>query len=132
MSIKLDGREVKVGDRVWSFTHGWGTVVETSYCVTDPLLIRWDDRMLNATSYNSCGICYGRNRSLFWDEIKFDIPPPPKKKVKKWQWIYVNPFGCYRLTNGHYSTREEAQENILESNTVEGKLECSVIEVDEK
>jgi len=89
--IILDGREVKVGDMMWSAVTGYGAV--TSVRLTDdyPICLR-SDRLGSNNYFSSNGAFYkGGPRCLFWSEPKFDPPPPPKRKVKKWQWLYK----CY-------------------------------------
>lgn len=131
MSVKLDGREVKVGDKLWDFEKDWVIVTFIANPKNNlyPIHVKVADTI---NTYTESGKPFSTsNRTLFWDEIKFDIPPPPKKKVKKWQWVYLGKDGKYFLTDYHYATREEAEATLVVS-TLEGKLECSMIEVDEE
>lgn len=67
----------KVGDRVWDFALGWGTIEETDYD-NDPYVIavRFDNAHFN--TYMLDGKAYeGSMPTLFWDEIKFEVPEKP-------------------------------------------------------
>lgn len=80
--------EAKKGDKVWSFTGGWCNIVDTDYSQAYPISTN------HGHSYTLDGMILTThwNPSLFWDEIKFEIPPRPKRKVKKvlhgWMNIY--------------------------------------------
>jgi len=100
--IILDGREVKVGDRMWSAVSGYGVV--TSIYLADDYIICLRADGLGSNNYCSNGAFYkGGPRCLFWSEPKFDPPPPPKRKVKKWQWALKYPGGD-RWTLSHYAS----------------------------
>ena len=74
--------EIKVGDKVWSLLHGWGTVVklykgyfEVNY------------KYINGFDFYTLDGKYVRNNNmaqiLFWDEIKFEIPQKQKIELKE-------------------------------------------------
>ena len=75
----------KVGDRVWGFTKGWATIINTEYggdgCIY-PILVRYSNG--DNECYTRCGKLYEDDiyQSLFWDEIKFDIPKKPLPKLE--------------------------------------------------
>jgi len=76
---------VKVGDRVWSITYGWATVTEV---FKDKFEVQNDNgstSMFNndGTFHRMTSLFTKTNRCLFWDEIKFEIPKKPSKKVRK-------------------------------------------------
>lgn len=60
-----------IHDKVWDFNFKWGRVVG----------INIDEGTI--TVYFPSGCLVGSNdRTLFWDEIKYDIPEMPKRKKK--------------------------------------------------
>lgn len=98
--IILDGREVKVGDRMWSMVHGWCEIIG----------IRPNDKYpikTTAETFKQSGSFFaGSPRVLFWDEVKIDPPPPPKQKVVRYQWLMQDSSGSYWMTNGLYTEEE--------------------------
>ena len=96
----LHGKEINIGDKVWSNIYGWDEVV--SFCKESILLIRTNSCVYDINGrYNT--ICKYPN--LFWQE--FDIPAhafeKPKVMVKK----YFVLFKC----NGEYNTTSNWREN---------------------
>lgn len=72
--------EVKVGDRVWSFVIGWA-VVDT---VEDDLFrVRYDIKGYDYYTYDGVILCSKSNQTLFWDEVKFEVPQRPKIELKE-------------------------------------------------
>jgi len=77
------------GDKVWSFTHGWG-IVQRDFNKTfnqmevlfDPYVEPFTGKMCSGTrTFNDEGvhIPYEQRRTLFWDEIVFELPDNPKR-----------------------------------------------------
>jgi len=103
-------RNAKVGENVWDFIYGWGTIVEV-YDITKfiyPIEVKFDNgKIIFYTldgKYNDTEI-YPR---LFWDEIKFEIPEKPldleselrklevvefKKDEKNYFLLWENEYG---------------------------------------
>jgi hypothetical protein len=132
--IALDGKEVKVGDRLWSFVYGWGTVSSYDSLHAD-LLIRvvFDGYKNSGYFYNLSGVFNGasQERTLFWDEITFDIPVPPKPKVKKYLLVLRNRFnlGWYCVSSTYYAGVPEYPNDIAwEAVQI---IEDSMIEVED-
>jgi hypothetical protein len=86
-------RDAKVGDRVWSPSWGWGTVVDNDPNCDFPICVefdapfdanprfKYDGKGLNYYHNEAVGV--GKQPGIYWDEVKFEIPPRPKRKVKK-------------------------------------------------
>lgn len=76
--------KAKIGDRVWTFNNGWGTIVSIECKSVYSLNVNFDNG--EETSYTIGGKFSSSDSkpSLFWDEIKFEIPSKPKRIVKKW------------------------------------------------
>lgn len=74
----LHGEPIKVGDKVWDINYGWATVTNV-YDSSDGCSIATE-----YDTYTSTGrlIRTHITPSLFWDEIKFDIPKKPFPKLE--------------------------------------------------
>ena len=75
----------KVGDKVWDIRIGWGTIIDNhSKGNKDyPICVQFEATGANEY-YTACGKYYSEdiNPSLFWDEIKFDVPKKPLPKLE--------------------------------------------------
>jgi len=79
---------IKTGDRVWDFEFGWGTVIELlkasdvdNWNVTpekdfDLMEVEFNDTYSGYGYYDLNGVAFYSkgNQTLFWDEIKFEVP----------------------------------------------------------
>lgn len=82
--METDFSSAKVGDRVWDFIYGWGKILPENKRINRelyPIYVQFDSGVCDAYSYD--GVNGLGKRTLFWDEIHFEIPPRPKRKVKK-------------------------------------------------
>ncbi len=119
----MEIRKEDVGKRVWSFFAGWGTITEvTNSSEKDvdrwrpqPVKVRFDsmDDGLDPDHWfyrDGKVSAHNINPLLFWDEIKFQEPPAPKrkKKVKLERWVNIYEKGV-ELEVGNYAF-ESAQE----------------------
>ena len=121
--ITLDGREVKVGDRLWSILDGWITITVISDHPCYPIESAENNYTSDGKLYNS-----NRGRVLFWDEVKIDPPPPPKQKVRKYQWL-VTPEYCRSYATAAMYTEEEVRS--VYGDQVIRPIEETMIEVEE-
>lgn len=80
---KNDFSQAKVGDQVWHFAYGWGVIEQINHVSPFPLAVRFDDRVIMGFDFEGKYHATDKQSSLFWNEIHFDIPAPPKRKVKK-------------------------------------------------
>jgi hypothetical protein len=69
--------DAKVGDRVWSMQSGWGEVVENIPLADYGVSVKFDNN-----AYGSYSVCGRFQKSdlmptLFWNEVKFEIPKKP-------------------------------------------------------
>ena len=77
-----------LGERVWSLNHGWGTIdkiIKDSYY---PIRVMCNNGIHGFTRD-------GREsdnapQTLFFDVVKFEIPPEPRQKVKKEMDVWIN------------------------------------------
>lgn len=100
--METDFRNAKVGDKVWRHASGWGEITSVTH---DEDYLLWVEFEGDCGSFTIDGrYCEDDiSPTLFWDEIKFDIPERPKRKVKKviegWVNIYgYDNIGCLRET----------------------------------
>ena len=121
--ITLDGREVKVGDRLWSIPDGWVTV-EALEGGGYPIVTE-------RRTYTTTGKMWKSDRAsvLFWDEVKIDPPPPPKRKVKKYQWLISN--AAYNAPAVIMESMTEERARMIYGGRVIRPIEETMIEVEE-
>ena len=72
----------KVGDRVWSFMCGWGTIREITSSKDYPLKLEFVDGLLD--SFSAKGFRHKNDlfQTLFWDEIVYEVPKKPLPKLE--------------------------------------------------
>lgn len=88
----------KVGDRVWDSGFGWGAVNGRQDNAPYPLAVWFNDGRCLGYLFNGHSK-WNTFRTLFWDEVKFEAPPRPKRKIKKviegWVFVYDdNSISC--------------------------------------
>lgn len=68
--------DIKVGDKVWGISQGWGVVTTLMVCHTYPIEVEFEhgDGTYTRDGYY---ILEDINPSLFWDEIEVKAPPKP-------------------------------------------------------
>lgn len=110
-------KNAKIGDRVWSFSNGWGTIDEITTESVYALIIKFDNKEVISYTFDGRFSTSDALPTLFWDEIKFEIPSKPKQKVKKWFGIfYVSIRNEWRvcghgMTPALYNSLDEAEED---------------------
>lgn len=76
--------EAKIGDRVWSISFGWGEITNINTNIANyPLKVDFVNGAPQTYAIDGRFYKSDQNPTLFWDEIKFEIPKRPKRKVKK-------------------------------------------------
>ena len=95
--IELDGREVKVGDRLYSLLHGWVTVElirDVSHIYR--LFLKIDTG--STVSFTAEGLFnIGHvTRTLYWDVPVVSTPKPPKRMVMVSDWVIFEWSGDVR------------------------------------
>lgn len=68
--------DIKVGDKVWDIRQGWGVVCGLTQRIDYPIDVEFGEEY---NSYTRGGFCHldDINPTLFWDEIKIEVPPKP-------------------------------------------------------
>ena len=82
--MKLQGEEIKPGDRVWHILLGWQTVSRIVPEAAYP--IRMGGYSLNSDGYESDT---DKSPSIFWDEVHITPPPKPKPEIN-WSKVPEN------------------------------------------
>jgi len=71
----------KVGDMVWSISHGWGVISEigTGYF---PLEVKFETKT-ETFKFDGKPYFHDLYPTLFWDEVVFEAPKKPLPDLKK-------------------------------------------------
>ena len=74
---------VEPGDRVWSVRHGWGTIDSVDLSAKYVFAVKFDAGVRD--TFTRCGRQFRSdvNPTLYWDEIKFEVPKRPKPELPK-------------------------------------------------
>lgn len=74
-------RDVKISERLYSFEYGWGVVISINKGKF-PLQLQFDHSIVSfAYTFDGKGTRMAKNQTLFWDEVKFDIPKKPMPDI---------------------------------------------------
>jgi hypothetical protein len=78
---------IKIGDKVWSFEYNWGKVI--GIIENEEILVDFaqEDLCIIKYDFNGIKINKGTNQTLFWNEIKFEIPNKPKIELVENKYI---------------------------------------------
>ena len=86
---------IKIGDRVYDWTFGWGTVNEICLNDTYPIRVVFDRENGHvAFTFDGRYLTSDKNPTLFWDEPKLEIPKKPfnlkseYKKLQRKEFVY--------------------------------------------
>ena len=93
---KVTFSDAKVGDRVWSLTEGWGVIINRyAPHTTYPLNVEFKGGCRRI--YTLWGLLHinDLNPTLFWDEVKVEIPekPLPQLEVDTKVWVWSGKEG---------------------------------------
>ena len=127
MSVVLDGKEVKIGDKMWSFITGWGVVEE----ISDFISISSKSGL--HSFYRAGSFHQDTPRCLFWDEVVVE-PPKPKVPVEKWKWVLVIHDGghtCESVTGTYFSEKGIIEACRHQTTEVVGRIQETKIVVEE-
>ena len=81
----------KVGDKIWHFFKGWNEIKAIDENMG--ILVHFWDNTESWFLFDGKFSCIDALPSIFWDEIKFEIPPKPKKMISKTVngWVNIYP-----------------------------------------
>lgn len=75
--------DAKAGDRVYSFTRGWGVISEIREGTGYGIYVSFKKNTRETYTFEGRRFLEDRVPSLFWDEVYITPPPQPKRKVTK-------------------------------------------------
>jgi len=131
---------VKTGDKVWHFEYGWGKVKNLlkasdldnqNFNINNDfglIEVNFDNIYFGCGFFDFDGVAFysNGNQTLFWDEVKFEIPKPPKIKLKEDvfiiqpEWGYIEPTHLFEnkavkdaIKNGLTRDDKEIAEKVL-------------------
>lgn len=110
-------KNAKVGDRAWSFEYGWGTITHIFYGKEYPIIFKSDTNKICNIMIDGKRDVKDINPSLFWDEIKFEIP---KKHFDFKEFIIDN------LKIKQFIPHEENYYLMWDNNSKEVKYDISI------
>lgn len=111
---------VRVGDELWS--------IQLGKCVVKEVRVN----SIEAVGDSGCACFYGfdgryfeqdQMPSLFWSEPKCEVPPKPKRKVKKLLWVNVYP---------KYELRWYPSKEFADNDAFLGRIACVPLEFEEE
>lgn len=113
-------RNAKIGDRVWSIRNCWGKIVEINSNYEYPLRVDFDNcDLTNTFTMDGKEYVDDINPTLFWDEIKYEIPEKPFDLEKGLRRLEVTKFNV------------ETRNYFLLWDNQDGHIECDYFEYTE-
>ena len=83
----------KVGDRVWDYLYGWGTIKKTNFDIDYPILVKYDNEDNHESfTYEGFKNLIYKNPTLFWNEIKFETPEKPFNLENELKQLEIKEF----------------------------------------
>lgn len=73
-------RKARIGDKVWDYTKGWGIISNDCLIQNNrdfPVIVEFKNSTKESYSFDGKKHYEDLNPSLFWDEIKFEVPEKP-------------------------------------------------------
>lgn len=85
--------DAKIGDRVWDFTFGWGTIYDIILDDYYPIKVEFRDGKIR--SYTFDGFLTSEhitNPTLFWDMIQYKVPEKPFNLESELRQLKITEF----------------------------------------
>lgn len=83
-------KNAKIGDKVWDIRSGWGKITRINNSTIYRINVQFNDGDNESFMLDSKQQRNDILPVLFWDEIKFDIPPKPKQLITKTVECFIN------------------------------------------
>lgn len=110
-------RDAKVGDKVWAVRKGWGEIYsivpESSWPIKVSFAEVGEEDQTESFTYEGMEEAEDINPTLFWDEIKFEVPEKPVRLVDRTFEGWVNLYGS--LAPYFHPTQARAVKNASAS-----------------
>lgn len=110
-------RNAKVGDRAWFFEYGWGTITHVFKDSEYPINFESDTKRICNFTIDGKRAVNDINPTLFWDEIKFEIPEKPFNLENELKKLEIQEF-YYRGRNFYLLWDNQAQEIFISSDDI--------------
>ena len=104
MNKNVTFTDAKVGDRVWSLTEGWGTIIDRfSPYIYYPVAVEFDNGAYR--TYTLLGRLYisDHRPTLFWDEVVVEAPAKPMPVLQVDAKVLVWNYGSRTKYCRHFS-----------------------------
>lgn len=104
--------DARVGDTVYDMAYGEGVITGIDKSVLYVLMVNFP-KMVGHTSFTLNGwYVVGEPQRLFYSKPIFELPPPPKRKVKKVieGWVNIYPGSSTQWTSTIHLTESLADE----------------------
>lgn len=106
--LTLHGFPIKLGDRVWSFASGWGTVTAFNPVFADyKLRVKHDNEIVRTYTTDGKEFLHDKGAILHWNEVVFEFPAKPCPPVFEYKILYKNNVGEHNLTSKFYTSLDE-------------------------
>ena len=112
-------KNAKVGDRVYDMLKGWGIISSIEPKEERPIYFVADIDSFSKFTFDGKRNRRDKNPTLFWDEVKYEIPEKPfnledelrKLEIKKFEYDWLNYFLVYdgkgkEITYGYHQDSE--------------------------
>ena len=70
-------KDAKIGDKVWDFAYGWGVIDYIKHTYNCPIRVDFLNGVTISYTLDGKPNANSENPTLFWDEVKFEIPSKP-------------------------------------------------------
>ena len=88
-------RKARIGDKVWDYTKGWGIISNDCLIQNNrdfPVIVEFKNSTKESYSFDGKKHYEDLNPSLFWDEIKFEVPEKPFNLENELKQLEIKEF----------------------------------------
>lgn len=110
-------KNAKVGDRVYDMLKGWGIISSIEPKEEHPIYFVADIDSFSKFTFDGKRNKRDKNPTLFWDEIKFEIPEKPFNLENELKKLEIQEF-YYRGRNFYLLWDNQAQEIFISSDDI--------------
>lgn len=107
--------DARVGDSVYDMAYGKGRITRTITDTLYPIGVCLENGHMHYYTLDGVYIGCGKNQTLFYSKPIFELPPPPKREVRKVieGWINIYPSSSTQWTSTIHKTEALADEAVL-------------------
>ena len=74
-------KNAKVGDKVWNYAYGWGTITDMQHGYTYPIVVQFL-KTTNTFTLDGKEVVSDLHPTLLWDEVAYEVPKKPLPKLE--------------------------------------------------